>query len=79
MGKSVGREAIRRAYDTYLAAFGEHTVDREALVIDGAQLVMIFKVTGTHTGPLFGIEGTGKKVALRGVSVWTVEHGKDRA
>ncbi len=76
MGKSVGREAIRLAYETYLAAFGELTVEREDLVIDGAQLVMVFKVTGTHTGSLFGIEGTGEKVALRGVSVWTVEHGK---
>ena len=76
MGKSVGREAIRRAYEEYLAAFGELTVKREDLLIDGAQMVIVFKVTGTHTGSLFGIEGTGKKVALRGVGVCTVENGK---
>ena len=38
-------------------------------------MVDIFKFTGTHTGTLFGMTGTGKQIIFRGVSVYTVANG----
>lgn len=75
-GHSVGREAIRRAYGAFLAAFGELSVAREQVLVDGDQMASFFRFTGTHTGTLFGMQGTGKQLVFRGVTVYTVAGGQ---
>ena len=71
-GQSVGREAIRRAHASLFEAFGTIQLEREQVLVDGDQMANVFKFTGTHTGTLFGLEGTGKRIAFRGVNVMTV-------
>ena len=75
-GRSVGREAIRRAYEALLEAFGELTIAREDVLVDGDQMVSVYTFTGTHTGTLFGMKGTGKQLVFRGVTVYTVAGGQ---
>ena len=48
----------------------------EQVLVDGNQMVLIFKFTGTHTGTLFGMKGTGKEIVFRGASVYTVADGQ---
>ena len=75
-GHSVGREAIRRAYEALLKAFGELSIAYEDVLVDGARMVAIFTFTGTHTGTLFGMDGTGKQLVFRGVTVYTIAGGQ---
>ena len=75
-GQSVGREAIRRAYEAFFEAYGELNIAREHVLVDGDQMVVVFKFTGKHTGTLFGIKGTGKQIVFRGVTVYTVKKGQ---
>ena len=75
-GRAVGREAIQRAYEAFFEAYGELSIAHEHVLVDGDQMVDIFKFTGTHTGTLFGMKGTGKQVVFRGVSVYTVADGQ---
>ena len=75
-GQAVGREAIRRAYEALLEAYGKLSIAPEHVLVDGDQMVSIFKFSGTHTGTLFGMKGTGKQIVFRGVTVYTVANGQ---
>ena len=75
-GRAIGRDAIRRAYAAFFEAYGELSIEREHVLVDGDQAVVIFKFTATHTGTLFGMEGTGKRVEFRGVNLYTVANGE---
>jgi len=45
-------------------------------VIDGDRAVVVFTFTGTHTGLLFGMQGSGETLVFRGVSVYKVADGQ---
>ena len=75
-GHAVGRDAIRRSYEAFFEAYGELSIAREHVLVDGDQMVSIFKFSGTHTGTLFGMKGTGKQIVFRGVTVYTVADGQ---
>ena len=49
-GHSVGREAIRRAYERLLKAFGELSIAYEDVLVDGDRMVAIFTFTGRTPG-----------------------------
>ncbi len=48
-GEAVGRQAIRRAYEAFFEAYGELSIVHEDVLVDGDQMVDIFKFRGTHT------------------------------
>ena len=75
-GRAIGRKAIRRAYAAFFEAYGELSIEREHVLVDGDQAVVIFKFTATHTGTLFGMAGTGKQIVFRGVNLYTVANGQ---
>ena len=75
-GNARGRDAIRDAQLSYMEAFGDIRFDQESLLIDGEQAALLFKFTGTHIGKLLGVDGTGKRIAFRGVMFYTVKDGR---
>ena len=57
-------------------AFSDFTSESIALVAEGDRVVHHSRSTGTHTGTLFGIPPTGKRVTVDHVEIWRIEDGK---
>lgn len=71
-----GPQGISRSVDRYLRAFPDLRFVEEDVVIQGDRAVLVWTAHGTHGGKLMHIPPTGRKIAVRGVSVLTIEHGK---
>jgi steroid delta-isomerase-like uncharacterized protein len=63
-----GRTAIRDRAAMLLAAFPDFHLERRELIIDGDRHADRWLLTGTHRGPLFGIEPTGRAVRIEGAT-----------
>lgn len=46
------------------------------LVVDGAKVAVYLRVTGTHTGPLFGIAATGRSFDIRQMQIEWLREGR---
>jgi steroid delta-isomerase-like uncharacterized protein len=71
-----GRQGISRSVGRYLQAFPDLRFVEEDVVIQGDRVVLVWTARGTHGGKLMSIPPTGRKIAVRGVSVLTIENGK---
>ena len=63
-----GRAAIRERAAMLFAAFPDFHLERIALVIDGDRHADRWVMTGTHSGELFGIPPTGRRVRIEGAT-----------
>jgi steroid delta-isomerase-like uncharacterized protein len=59
-GSTSGREAIEKLYRTYFAAFSDFKLEREELLIDGDEVALLGRVSGTDTGGFMGMSPTGR-------------------
>ncbi len=74
MPNGVGdRESWRRAVGMYRSAFPDSHVTFEDLIISGDTVVGRWTATGTHTGRLPGVEPTGKRIAISGITIYRFE------
>ena len=48
----------------------------EALLGDGDLVTIRWTITGTHTGPFFGVAPTGRSIEVSGMDILRVEDGK---
>src|SRR5262249_34550775 len=48
----------------------------EEVIAEGDQVGMLFRITGTHRGNLFGIPPTGKKVDVHEIAILRIADGK---
>ena len=71
-----GPRAISQAVDKYLRAFPDLRFVGEDVVVQGDRAVVVWTAHGTHGGKLMHIPPTGRKIAVRGISVLTIENGK---
>jgi steroid delta-isomerase-like uncharacterized protein len=46
------------------------------LIAEGDKLVARLTYTGTHNGPIFGIEATGRRISYRGVAIFEIAESK---
>ncbi|MGH7788750.1 MAG: ester cyclase, partial [Candidatus Binatia bacterium] len=67
-GESRGRAAIRDRAAALFAAFPDLRLERVELVIDGDRHADRWVLSGTHRGPLFGFEATGRAVRIEGAT-----------
>ena len=63
------RERIRSAFPD----FHNHI---EELVAEGVKVAAQLIYSGTHRGELFGIPGTGRKIAYQGLALFRFQEGK---
>lgn len=63
-GMAVGREAIEKLYRTYFAAFTDLKLEQDSLLIDGDEVALIGRVSGTDTGGFMGTAPTGRTVSI---------------
>lgn len=72
-----GREAIAQSYQKLFEAFKDYTVAPSRVFTKGDIAVVEWAFNGTHTGDLWGIKATEKKVGAMGVDVmWFTPEGQ---
>jgi predicted ester cyclase len=74
-GQAPGVEGTKQFWAGFFAAFPDASTSLETLVADDDNVVVVLTITGTHSGPLMGIEPTGKRISVRGIQVGRYEDG----
>jgi steroid delta-isomerase-like uncharacterized protein len=71
-----GPQDVSRLVKRYLQAFPDLRFADEEVVVQGNRAALVWTARGTHAGELMRIPPTGRRIAVRGTSVLTVENGK---
>lgn len=71
-----GRETFRRQWREWRAAFPDLHFEVVDLVAEGDKVVTRWVLTGTHQGPIFGIQPTGRRVRVEGMSLDRIKDGQ---
>lgn len=74
-GDQEGRSAIRASYEAFLSAFPDISQTVEDVVVEGDRVAMFIISRGTHEGPLWGIEPTGREIEVQQMAFVRVEDG----
>ena len=75
-GASIGRDEYRAAVAATLAAFPDLTVTVEQQIAEGDLVATRWTAEGTHSGALFGIERTDRRVRVSAMHVHRVHEGR---
>jgi steroid delta-isomerase-like uncharacterized protein len=76
-GPLVGRAAwVRRIYRPFLAAFPDLRIDLDGVVAEEDEVVVRWRVRGTHRGDALGIPASGLHVSFGGMTWMRIEHGR---
>ena len=71
-----GPDEFRSGRAVFLAALPDMQITIEDIVSEGDQAVVRWRVRGTHTGELFGVAPTQRRVEVRGTSWFRIRQGK---
>jgi predicted ester cyclase len=71
-----GLEGIKRLAEAQRTAFPDYRESIEELYDAGGDIIVVLTIRGTNTGPMEGMEPTGKQVEFRDVTICRVEGGK---
>jgi predicted ester cyclase len=67
-GTVTGRPAIEAVYRYWFTAFPDLLLTWDAAVIDGNRAAFLWTLTGTASGPFYGIVGSGTRVRAVGAA-----------
>ena len=70
------REAWGRAIGMYLEAFPDSHVVYEELIASDDTVVGRWSATATHTGQLPGVDPTGKRITIGGITIYRIASGQ---
>ena len=73
--KIVGRDAIRRSYESLFQSFPDWAMDNEPPLVDGDRVAVPFTAKATHAGRFMGLEGTKRRCEIRGVLLMRLTDG----
>jgi len=72
-----GHQGARQFFKLYVTAFPDLHLDVEQILAAGdSHVVVRWRSTGTHLGPLADILATGRKTSLHGCNVIEVKQGR---
>ena len=71
-----GIEGAKLYLTAIMAGLPEQDMRHVDHIAEGDMVVIRFVSTATHTGDLFGIPPTGKRVTLTGIDIFRIENGK---
>jgi steroid delta-isomerase-like uncharacterized protein len=72
-----GVEPFKQQITAFRTAFPDlHVTIDDVLDADGSRFASRTTVTGTHTGELMGMPGTGKRISVESVDIGRVENGQ---
>jgi steroid delta-isomerase-like uncharacterized protein len=68
--------AVTAQFAPLISAFPDWHWEMRHVVVDDDNIVVHFKVTGTHLGTFQGIEATGRRVSVSEFTLYHLESGK---
>jgi steroid delta-isomerase-like uncharacterized protein len=71
-----GTEEIASYFEDTFAALPDMRIEPISIVEQGDDVFAHWHLTGTHTGAVQGIEGTGKRIELDGIDHFVLRDGK---
>jgi predicted ester cyclase len=74
-GLPQGIDGVRAFFEIFLAGLSDIEVSVDELVAAGDRVAVATTTSGTHTGELFGVAPTGRRIAVAGVDIVRVENG----
>ncbi len=75
-GTPAGPEAIRQVVTMFRAAFPDLKITIEDQVAEGDRVCSLATTRGTHRGTIFGIAATGRTIAMTGLTLVRITHGR---
>ena len=73
--KIVGRDAIRKSYESLFQSFPDWSMNNEPPLSDGDRVAVPFVAKATHAGRFMGLDGTGRRCEIRGVLLMQMADG----
>jgi steroid delta-isomerase-like uncharacterized protein len=71
-----GVDEIAAYFEDTFAALPDMRIEVISIVEQGDDVLAHWHLTGTHSGPVQGIEGTGKRIELDGIDHFVLRDGK---
>ena len=71
-----GREGIRSLYSSFPGAIADVELTFEDQIAEGDRVVTRWSSIFTHTGDLFGVPSTGKRVKQSGIMIYRIKDGR---
>jgi steroid delta-isomerase-like uncharacterized protein len=68
-------EWLNRGFNRFSEAFPDLHVTIEEMIAEGDKVVLLWTLTGTHSGSYRGIPATGNVVRWRVIDIYTVANG----
>ncbi|MEO0412385.1 MAG: ester cyclase family protein [Pseudomonadota bacterium] len=75
-GQTFSLEALKKVVEDFRIAFPDLTMHLDGTLSAGPMGMDFWTLNGTHSGPLFGLEPTGKRVRFSGMDMVKVSSGK---
>lgn len=75
-GSSVGPDAYKRQYFSFISAFPDLRFTIEDIIGEDDKIVVCWSVSGTHKGEFMGVAATNKKISVDGITINHVANGK---
>lgn len=66
----------KRAIRMYRGAFPDAHVTYEELTACGDRVIGRWSATGTQTGPMLGLDATGRKISITGITIYRISDSK---
>lgn len=73
---TIGLEDLKASTDAFFVAFPDVEMTFDDVIVEGNMVVIRWTLTGTQTGPFFGIEPTGNAAEWTGINIYRIECGK---
>jgi steroid delta-isomerase-like uncharacterized protein len=73
---TAGIEALKGSTEAFFTAFPDMVMTFDDVIVEGDMVVIRWTLTGTHTGPFFGMEPTGATAEWTGINIYRVECGQ---
>jgi steroid delta-isomerase-like uncharacterized protein len=71
-----GRQGIRQLYSSFPDAIADVDLRFEDQIAEGDRVVTRWSSSFTHTGDLFGVPATGRRVKQSGIMIYRIRDGK---
>jgi predicted ester cyclase len=71
-----GPDELAAYLEAQFAALTDWHMDVVALTGQGEDVFVHWHLTGTHSGPMFGVEPTGKPISVEGIDHFVLRDGK---
>jgi predicted ester cyclase len=74
-GLPQGLDGVRAFFQLFLAGLDDIEVTVDELIADGDRVAVATTTSGVHSGELFGVEPTGRRIAVTGIDLVRVADG----